>query len=246
MTTWSNYGVDSVVSGESFIVLRPKNYAPAKRAVLYVHGVEAGEGSIAWQSYAERTALINGIAAAGHVVLSCTHGGNATWGNDTVISRITAAKNYLLGLDGVLPTKIALLGTSMGALASLVWAGANPSIASCVVGVIPVANLTDVHANNRGGFQAAVNAAYGGVYSEGVYGATHNPDTMAGAGAFSSVPTQLWYGDSDSIAVPGAVTGFKAKAGSNCEIHQMSGGHAESIVSQVSLASVLSFIAAAS
>lgn len=242
MTAWTNYGVDSVFSGESFIVARPKNYATPKRAILYVHGVESGDGSIAWRSYAERSALINGLASAGHVVLSCTHGGNGTWGNDTVISRITAAKNYLLAMDGVLPAKIALLGTSMGALSSLAWAGANPSIASCVVGIIPVVNLTDVHTNNRGGFKSAINSAYSGAYSEGVYGYTHNPDTMAGSGAFSSIPTQFWYGDSDVIATHGAVTGFKTKAGDSCEIRQMIGTHSESIVSQVSLHDVLSFI----
>lgn len=245
MSIWTSYGANDIQLGETFIVVRPKNSTPPKRAILYVHGVEASDGSIAWRNYAERMALLSSIADAGHVLLSCTIGGNSTWGNDLVLARITQAKNYLLGLGGVLPTKIALIGTSMGALASLAWAGANSSIASCVIGIIPVVNLTDIHANNRGGFQSAVNAAYSGAYSEGVYGATHNPDTMAGTGAFSSVPTQLWYGDSDSIAVPGAVTGFKTKAGANCEIHSMSGGHSESIVSQMSLSSVLSFIDAA-
>lgn len=245
MTIWTRYGAGDIASGETYIVVRPKNYTAPKRAILYVHGVESSDGSIAWQSYAERRALFNGLAEAGHVILSCTHGGNSTWGNATVLARLTAAKNFLLGLPGVLPTKVALVGTSMGGLSSLNWAAANPSMVSCMVGIIPVVNLTDVHTNNRGGFTSAINAAYGGTYSEGSLGAAHNPNTIAAAGGFSSLPIQLWYGDSDAIVAPSTVTGFKANAGASCQAISMTGSHSEAIVSQVSLSSVLSFIAAA-
>ena len=245
MTIWTRYGANDIASGETYIVVRPKNFKAAKRAILYVHGVEASDGSVAWQQYAERRALFNGLVDAGHVLLSCTHGGNSTWGNSTVMSRITAAKNFLLALPGVSATKVALLGTSMGGLASLNWAAANPLVASCVVGIIPAVNLTDVHTNNRGGFTSAINTAYGGTYSEASNGATNNPATIAAAGGFAGFPIQLWYGNSDTIVVPSTVTGFDAAVGASCEANVMSGGHSEAIVSQVSLSSVLSFIAAA-
>lgn len=245
MIIWSRYGSGDISVGETFITLRPKNNIGLRRAVLYVHGVEGSDGSIAWRGFAQRLALFNGIAQAGHPFLSCTHGGNNTWGNSTVISRITAAKNYLFGLPGVDTSKLVLLATSAGMPGALAWAAQNLSLVSCAIGIIPVVNVTDVHTNNRGSFTTPINTAYGGTYSEGTFGAVHNPNTLAAAGAFGSLPIQLWYGNSDTIVAPATLPVFSGHVGASCQLNVMTGGHEESIVSQVSLASVLSFINAA-
>jgi dipeptidyl aminopeptidase/acylaminoacyl peptidase len=230
------------------MLIRPKNSFPAKRGILYVHGREdgsSGNGAISFRQYVERYKLFEALGDAGHVILSCDFGGIMTWGNNTVISRISAAVAYLLSSGLVLPNEVALLGTSMGGLNSLAWAAANLNYASCMIGIIPVVNLTDMHANNRGGFAAEINAAYGGSYSEASFGAVHNPATIAIAGGYSALPIQLWYGNTDTVAVPAAITAFGASVGAGCELHEMSGGHSEAIVAQVSATSILSFIAAA-
>lgn len=243
MSIWSRYGRDTIASSETFIALMPKNNLGLRRPILYVHGVEASDGSIAWRNYAQRLSLFNRIVDSGHPFLSCTHGGNNTWGNDTVIARIDAALDYLMDLPGVETSKVALLATSAGTPGAMAWAAQNLSLVSCIIGIIPVVDITDVHTNNRGSFTSAINTAYGGTYSEATFGAAHNPNTMAAAGTFDDLPIQLWYGNSDTIVAPATLPVFESNAGPNCEIHQMTGGHEESIVSQVSLSSVLSFIA---
>lgn len=238
-------GIDDIAKGETYILFRPQYAGPAKHAVIYVHGVEESDGSTAWTNFPERTALFTGIADAGIAFLSCTHGGNCTWGNDTVISRIAAAYDFLTSQPNVVATKVCLLATSAGAPGALAWAKRNPALVSCFIGILPVLNLTDVHDANRVGFSSAIDAAYGGAYSELAFGANHNPDTMARFGGFGALPMQIWYGDSDAVVVPSSVTAFADKVGRSCETHLMIGGHAEQTASQVSTSSVLSFISSA-
>jgi predicted esterase len=246
MSHWIACSSGNVQSGEADGVLRPKLpiQAGTKRGILYVHGREAATpGAWEWQKFIERATLVSRLAAAGHVVVTADLGGNTTWGNSTALSRITAAKTYLLSL-GVSATKIALVGQSMGALNSLAWAAANPTLTSCVIGMIPVIDLSDIHTNNRGGFTAEINTAYGGTYSEGADGATHNPATMAGAGDLDSIPIQLWYGTSDTLCLPALAATFAGNA-ALCEAHAIAGGHAESTIGNVDIDAVLAFIAAA-
>jgi len=239
--TFSFVSSGHVAASELDMLVRPKA-TTLKRGVLYVHGVEAANGGGAeWEKFSERSALISSLVLAGFEIASADLGGNSTWGNATVLSRISAARDYLL-TQGVLPNKIAIVATSMGALNALCWIAVNPSLVSCFVGMLPVVNLTDVHANNRGGFQPAINAAYGGSYSEALYGATHNPATMAASGKYAGVPIQFWYGSTDSIVIPSTVAAFQAAAGALCTTTQIVGGHAESTYGGVLCTSVASFI----
>ena len=239
-------GVGVVTASERYAVMRPKNRTAVKRGILYVHGRESGttSGAVAWQAYVERTTLFLRLAAAGFVVLSCDAGGNATWGNNTAISRLTDAKTYLLTL-GVSPTKIATLATSMGNLNALAWIAANLSLITCHVGIIPVCDLTDMRTNNRGGFQSEIDTAYGGTYSEASLGATHNPQTIAAAGGYGSLPIQLWYGSTDTTAPGAQSTALKSAVGASCSATSMVGGHSEAIVANVDVNAVIAFINAA-
>jgi predicted esterase len=246
MSCWIVSSKDNVQVGEADGVLRPKLPAQAgtKRGVLYVHGHEAANPAAwQWQLYIQRATLISRIAAAGHVVVTADLGGNSTWGNATVIARITAAKAYLLSL-GVLSTKIALVGQSMGAQNAMVWAAANPSLVSCLVTMIPVVDVNDLQVNNRGGLASDISSAYAGGWSEAVYGATHNPATIAAAGGLDSTPIQMWYGTSDTLCLPALAETFAAQA-NLCEAHPIAGGHAESTIGNVDIDAVLAFIEAA-
>lgn len=242
MTALSFLSSGKINSGEAEIIIRPKSFTGEKRGVLFVHGVEAANGgAFEWQKFDPRAQLISSIASAGYTVVSADLGGNATWGNATALARISSARNYLL-TQGVLPDQIAIIAASMGALNALCWIAANPGLASCFIGLLPVVNLTDVHANNRGGFRGTINAAYGGTYSEAANGATHNPATMAAAGKYLGVPMSLYYGESDSIVLPTTVSAFAGSAGVTCIATAIPGGHAESTIAGLNISSLISFL----
>lgn len=232
-------GVGNVFSGESDVIMRPDS-ASSKIGVIYVHGAEAEVGGgLTWMKISTRAILINAIADAGYTMISADLGGTGTWGNDTAISRITAAKNYLQSMVGVLPGKVILIGQSMGGLNAMVWASKNPNLVQCLIGAIPVVNLTDVYGG--GIYTNAINAAYGGTYSEASYGASHNPYTFSGNGSLNQIPMQIWYGDSDTTCLPQYSSSMASRA-NMCECHSISGGHAESTVAEIDPSVVLSFI----
>lgn len=238
---WTSAGIGRVTAGEADVIMRPKCRQGTKPGVLYVHGAEADVGGgLTWMTIATRAKLINAIADAGHTMLSCDLGGVATWGNDTAISRITAAKNYLLTLQDVAAGKIILVGQSMGGQNALVWAAANPTLVKGVICAIPVINIQDVR--NRV-YTASVDAAYTGGYSDAAYGAAHSPYVIAGNGGLNGIRMQLWYGDSDTTCLPQYTQAMATRANA-VELHQVSGGHAESTVGSIDPAIVLAYMAA--
>lgn len=173
------------------------------------------------------------------VMLSPDLGGLSTWGNDTLISRMTAAKEVLYGVPNVRTGKVKLLGQSMGGLGALVWAAANPTLVDRIVLVIPVLNLKDVR--DYSNYGPEIDAAYGGAYVEATHGLTHNPLTMAAAGKFKNIPIQMWYGDRDALCRPEFSVQFAALAG-QCEAHALSGNHEESTVLQMNVKTMVDFI----
>lgn len=236
---WTSAGIGRVTAGEADVIMRPKCRQGIKPGVLYVHGAEADVGGgLTWMTIASRARLINAIADAGYTMLSCDLGGVATWGNDTAISRITTAKNYLLTLQDVAAGKIILVGQSMGGQNAMVWAAANPTLVDCIIAAIPVVNIQDVR--NRV-YQTSVDAAYSGGYSDATYGAAHNPYVIAGNGGLNGIPMQLWYGDSDTTCLPQYTQAMATRA-NTVELHQLSGGHAESTVGQIDPGTVLDFM----
>ncbi|WP_440984900.1 hypothetical protein ACQHIH_15940 [Xanthomonas sontii] len=232
-----------VRSGENDLLLSQEQLLPLRRGVIYVHGAEgATPGGIAWTKLPGRWATLNAVSRTA-TILSSDLGGNATWGNDTVISAITGAWNYLKTLPGVSTDKVNLLCQSMGATGAIAWAAANPTLVNRIAMMIPVINLSDVR--NNSSYQADIDAAYGGTYSESTYGATHNPLSIASAGKLAGMPIQLWYGATDSLCKPEFALQF-ASASGNCQLRRMNGGHAEETVYNMDSEAIASFLAGGS
>lgn len=229
-----------VQSGEQEVALFPRASSPLKTGVLYVHGAEGSNPSgMAWMSLSGRWGIMREVAS--RTPMLCPElGGNSTWGNDTALARMTASYNYLQTLPGVSPGKVSLLAQSMGGTTAVAWARANPSKVDRIAMLIPVINLLDVRDNSS--YQAAIDAAYGGAYSEATYGATHNPLTIALAGGLAGIKVQLWYGATDTLCKPEFALQFAAALGSNCDARRMGGGHAEETVANVDAASIAQFL----
>lgn len=222
MTTWSKY-TDSP-PGTLAISLQPKYTSVPKPAVLYCHAA----GSIGIEiinPYAGQGVYMQRIASNGHNCFSGTHAGSQSWGNAAALTAMTASYNTLQAMPGTKPGKIALVGASMGGLCALNWAAANPTKVSCIVATIPVINVTDIKVNDRQGYGYLINAAYGGSWTEGQYGATSNPRTMATLGKFGSIPMLFFYGTQDTLCMPAEVQGFAAAVGSNVTLVPVASGH---------------------
>lgn len=232
-------GLSKVYPGEVDQLLIPTNYSSPKYPCIMVHGAEAGPGALDWM-----VASVNRwkpywtyVDVCGCVGLSADLGGNATWGNNTVQSRLDSAYNYLQTLPNVKKGKVVLVAQSMGGINALVWAKNNPSKVACIVGHIPVTNLT--FAWQHGVYTSAINAAYGGAYSEAAYGANHNPTTFGAA--LNGVHAQLWVGDTDPLARLSDAQALAALAPSII-VKPISGGHEESTISNMNLAEVAAFV----
>lgn len=137
--------------------------------------------------------------------------GASTWGNDTVIASYGSTVTFLNSRTGARTDRVMLLGMSMGALTVLNWAVANISKVAAIGLLLPCVDLADIHDNNRGGFQAAVEGAYGGLSGYTAAEPTHNPANFTAT--LSSVPIRIWYSTDDPICVPSVVTAFGSAVG---------------------------------
>lgn len=224
MAASTEYSVGTVVPAEGALVIRPK-FKPLtpKQGVMFVHGA-GSDSTYCISPLGVQSTLTNLIATEGYTGYSGDNGGPNTWGNVSAISRMTSGYGHLQA-QGTRAGKVALVSASMGGLVSLVWAAQNKSKVSCIVSVIPVMNVTDIKTNNRGGYGAAIDAAYSGGWSEATYGAVHNPRTLAAAGKFSGIPMLLFYGLTDTLCVPAETEAFAASVGSSVELVALPSGH---------------------
>lgn len=237
-------GVSLYHASENSWVWVPYNWAGdgTKRGVIYCHGAGSTVGG-GTDPAAEpgQFAYISAAAAAGYPVFMADFGGNA-WGNAALRALIADAKTYLQGTVGAKSGTVLMMGTSMGGLNCLSYAGNNLSSVAALAVVGPVSDVQDIVTNDRGGLASSVNAAYSGGYSNATYGATCNPTVMAANGNYGSLPCKFWYGNSDAICVPSTITGLAASIGASASAVQITGGHAESTWANVPPADVVAFL----
>lgn len=236
-------GLIAAAPTESSVKITPKIHAGTKPGAMYIHG--AGSNSdYCIVPTANQSLLTQAVTGAGYYGWSHDNGGVATWGNDLSIGRISAGWTVQKGAMPVDNNKVVLISASMGGLNALAWAAQNASKVACIVSVIPVINLTDIHTNNRGGYAASINSAYGGAYSQATYGATHNPMTMATAGAFNGIPMLFYYGLTDTLCLPAETQAFAAAVGPSVQLISVPSGHDLTSYGSVDPAVVTSFIQA--
>jgi pimeloyl-ACP methyl ester carboxylesterase len=173
---WSTSGVGAYVASERHVLIANRDYRAdgTKRGVLYCpsHGNDATQAIAA--HYVDD--VLNAVAEAGFPVLSCDLGaGGTSWGNDTAISRFTSAKNYLQGTCGAKAGAVLVYGFSMGGLTALNWARQHPDKVAAAAFACPAVDLADIHDNNRGGYAAEIETAYGGAAGYAAAVAAHNP-----------------------------------------------------------------------
>jgi dienelactone hydrolase len=248
VTVFSSSGFGQVTAGQGNLLLVPKvwNRDGTVPGVIYCHGATQTEHQLLDNAnYPNLSSILFAIADAGFPVLACGFGGDS-FGNATARTQVGTARTYLQATVGAKAGPVALVGGSMGGGLAMTYALANPSHVSCLVLLQTVVSLQDVVTRNVSGLAAAVNAAYGGSYSDVTHGPTASPILFADQ---MTKPAQFWYATDDATIVPAALSTSLASAygdvgGGVVDVRTMTGGHTDAAHAQVDKAAVVTFLQA--
>lgn len=241
----ASYQSGLTVAGEASVLLTPKNYpASPLPAMHYVHG----SGYVS-DYILDPLCGMAGIDLAndGFVGLSADNGPAGltnNWGNDVAVDRLTRNVATLSGVRGAHPSKYSMYGISMGASNALVYAAQATVKPRAMVLIIPVINVEDIRANNRGGLASAIDAAYGGAYVENVSGPDKNPAWFKSSNKILGIPMLIFYGTSDVLCLPSWTEEFASKDPSFRTLVPLSGGHALTTQVQASTSLISAFLKA--
>lgn len=233
---------NAVASGVEHLLMVPEGWTGdgSKMGLVYLHGaLNTSRQMVDGVTYPGTKALFAAIVAAGYPLLGVTTGD--TWGNDTAMTRIDAAKTYLQSTVGAKAGAIGLLGGSMGGCNALNWAKRNLASTACVVGMVPVSDTSDIHTNNRGGLTTNINSAYG-TWSEATYGAARNPVTFAAAGDLAGLDYLAFGATSDAVCLPATVEAVVTSIGGTASYVAVAGGHSDAAIANISAATVIAFL----
>jgi len=216
----------------------------AKIGVIYAHG-----GSNTFDQMFDPTLLyypgIDKLVTHGQYPLVFADMGGGTWGNATMAGtnandtcRMLEAYNWLQNASGggAKSGKVHLIGVSQGGVGVVNWAKRNPTLVQSISLVVPALDLQDIYVNDRGGNQANINTAYGGVPDY----ATRSPMNLAAN--LAGIPTRVWYATNDTVTPSTATnTTFATSVGvSGSTVSMGAVGHTVS----VDVNQLLTFVAA--
>lgn len=231
----------AVASSVEHLLMVPSGWTGdgTKMGIVYLHGATGtSRQMVDGVNQAGLKALLLAVAAAGYPILGVSTGD--TWGNDTAMSRIDAAKTYLQSTVGAKAGDIALIGGSMGGCNVLNWCKRNLASVACAVGLVPVSDVSDIHTNNRGGLASNINGAYG-TWSEGTYGAARNPVTFAAAGDLAGLKYLAFGSSGDTICIASTVQAVCTSIGGTATYTGVTGDHTAA-VANISSSTVISFL----
>lgn len=212
----SVYGVS-----ENALQLRHRLDGGGRRGMMLCHGsAPGGNGTLQWvplQSAFSPSIVVCPLLESVSALATET-GGGTTWFNDTAMSAIDAAVDWLRGSQGG-SQKIVGMGWSMGGGNLLEYAYRHPTkLAGLILGA-PATDLDWFHTNPS--FSAAVDAAYGGNYAANAVG--HKP---LGHAASLTLPLRLVHATDDAtIPIQQSRDYFALYGGSDKQMTETTGDH---------------------
>jgi pimeloyl-ACP methyl ester carboxylesterase len=177
-------------------------------------------------------------------------GGNNTWGNATVQSRITSAITWLQSSSGggAKTGKAVLIGVSEGGVSAFNYAKNNAASVAGLAGLLSACDMDDIRNANRGGglLRASIETAYG----VGAWTSNNTPPLPAQANpavyftGTGSVPIRYYYSTGDTIALPSTVTALATNVGSTMTLIQSGNlDHSDASLGNISMDDLLSWLA---
>lgn len=231
MAIRSQFSTGLVAAGENeWIAAPPEGWQKngTRKGIVWAHpwngavtGVDDPDSGAVNQYYMIRD------LAEDFIVLTADLGLN-TWGNATGVSRVGAARSYLVNTWGC--TSVGLVGVSMGALNLLNYWKANPALVAFMALVEPAIDINDVYsaATNT---QTSINAAYPAAYNNATHGPTSNPGVwIQTAVPSTTTPMKLWTASDDPTARPAAANAFLTRRPTTERMDLGAVGHSEAAI----------------
>lgn len=232
-------GANRIASGEYDEIFTPREPRHGCGVIL-VHGSGNPMGFTDTTAQPASTKLAAALTNHG---IPCVAGdmGGQTWGNDTVISRITAAWGILKSQFPIRTDKMCLLGVSMGGAAVARYSQLNPSKVAAVVGLLPLWDLVAFYTANIGGTQAQVGTAWGVTAPAAL---PSGAAIAANASAAAGIPTLSGYSSVDTTVLPAWVTAYSTVVGGTTQIIDTVAGHSDAAIAGMPISTVLNFLLA--
>lgn len=230
-----------VAPGEWDEIFTPRTPRKGTCGVVMCHGSGNPRAFIDPINQPSSVKLVAALAGAG---IPCIGGdfGNQTWGNDTVVSRIDAAWSVLQSnFPDMRTDKICLIGGSMGGAAVAHYSQAYPNKVACVIGLIPLWDLTAFYTANTFGTQTEIATAWG--VSPGAP-LPARADIAANANLAAGIPTLAGYSTVDTTVLPQWVTSYTAAVGGTAIVTDTTYGHSDAAVGGMPINTVGEFLVA--
>lgn len=190
MAVWGSFARSRISTNEDDKLYIPYgwHYNQEKRLGVWCHGAGQTAPAIGPAELAIFEAL--GIPWIAHDL-----GGPQTWGNSSAQSALNKVWNYAKTALNVKPDKMVIWGGSMGSLTALNYLRSFPgNVAACGV-ALPIVDPEDVRANNRGGFGANVQTAWGNPVPDSGRPISNMEDYP------SNIPIKVWADSADNIGL---------------------------------------------
>lgn len=179
-------------------ILRPCDLTPAPPVILFGHGASGDCTATIGTGLPAVGTLCASLAASRYMVACPTV--TELWGNATDRTRRTAMRTYAQA-NGGRAGKVPLIGLSMGFASSALWAYNNPTLTSCIVGVIPAIDKQAIRVGDSIGQRAVIDAADGVTYPAALPSGT-NPNADPARAVLATIPQLLFYSSDDTTPSP--------------------------------------------
>ncbi len=234
--------LDLSVSGDPTRLVLPPGAGDGTRRPLLVflhgHGMDQTQ-------LTDRTSLAEVAARQGWLAAAGTLGSRAHWANDGALRAVGALVKEMVDTHGADPSRIYLVGFSMGGGTALLAAGNPLGLPYRVAAVVSTQGFTDLKAMTTeeaagGAYARSIADAYGGGPSETDY-RDHSPQVQADR--LLDIPVYLEHGEADR-SVPAIHTRAMAERlralGAQPTVSLYPGsGHGEQTISEQAIISFL-------
>lgn len=219
-------GNGNAVAGQDDYLWTPDNPLPGAPCVVLCHPHQGVPyDAFAGVATPSSTKVAAALAAAGFVVIGGDMAGD-NWGNDAGLATIPQMIAYAASKTGC-PTSHSFLGAqSMGGIAMVRYAAANPAKVLGCFGLLPATNVKWIYDNNVNGAAAAIATAWGGAPAD--VQALAAPLIKAG-----KVPGWTFYSTADLSVRPVDSTGFATAAGWQASAIDATLGHVDGSVAKI-------------
>lgn len=245
----SSIATGRVTSGETDLLITPRDGAQGQRGVILHHGAAASPNGAGWWMDAtnQPNALRLVTYLGRHLVVVAGNFTGDQWGNATDVTDMDAAKALLVA-NGCASDKVMCVGLSAGFMSTMGYVRDKGSAGvACVAGLEPATNLNDIWTRNIFGVtQATISTAW----------ATAFPGTLpinadpyaAGATAYraqlAAVPGKLYYSSADTIVLPTYTETLAGLVGYQVSKVSTIHDHGDAQIGDIDVADLLHFLLA--